>query len=243
MYSTNELLDKVNKALQENDVTCQPTGLYAPISYVLSLGGKRIRPVMLLMAYNLYRDEVDAAMLPALGLETYHNFTLLHDDLMDRAEMRRGKPTVHIKWDANTAILSGDTMLVLAAKYIKSAQIAGVNEAMDMFIKTALEVHDGQQYDMNFETRLDVSEAEYLEMIRLKTAVLLAGALKIGALYAQAPEEDVERLYKFGIHFAESCVDSGRSLLAAEDLHLGVHVLRAFLHDGLGHESRLSYHG
>lgn len=198
MYSTNELLDKVNKALQENDVTSQPTGLYAPISYVLSLGGKRIRPVMLLMAYNLYRDEVDAAMLPALGLETYHNFTLLHDDLMDRADVRRGMPTVHRKWDENTAILSGDNMLVMAMQRVCQCDARHLPDVVDLFTKTAIEIDEGQQYDMDFESRNDVREEEYIEMIRLKTSVLLACALKMGAILADAPAEDAEALYRFG---------------------------------------------
>ncbi len=198
MLTPEELLSRVNTAIAGLEYPSQPVGLYEPIEYVLSLGGKRIRPVFMLLSAQACGGDLSQIMPAAVGLETYHNFTLLHDDLMDRAEMRRGKPTVHIKWDANTAILSGDTMLVLAAKYIKSAQIAGVNEAMDMFIKTALEVHDGQQYDMNFETRLDVSEAEYLEMIRLKTSVLIACATGMGAILSGADKATVEGLYKFG---------------------------------------------
>lgn len=198
MYNSAELLELVNKALVTNDVTSEPKGLYAPISYVLSLGGKRIRPVLLLMAYNMYKDDVESVMLPALGLETYHNFTLLHDDLMDRADVRRGMPTVHKKWDENTAILSGDNMLVMAMQRVSKCDARHLPDAVALFTKTAIEIDEGQQYDMDFESRNDVTEAEYLEMIRLKTSVLLACALKMGALLADAPASDAEALYQFG---------------------------------------------
>ncbi len=198
MYNTSELLDMVNKALLANDVNHEPKGLYAPISYVLSLGGKRIRPVMVLMAYNLYKDDVETAMLPALGLETYHNFTLLHDDLMDRAEVRRGNPTVHKKWDDNTAILSGDNMLVMAMQRVSKCDAVHLPSVISLFTQTAIEIDEGQQYDMDFESRNDVTEAEYLEMIRLKTSVLLACALKMGAILADAPTADADALYQFG---------------------------------------------
>lgn len=198
MYNTKELLDKVNRALEEYDVVKKPEGLYAPISYVLSLGGKRIRPVMVLMAYNLYHDDVDKALMPALGLETYHNFTLLHDDLMDRAVVRRGNPTVHCKWDDNTAILSGDNMLVMAMQRVAQCDAMHLPQVISLFTQTAIEIDEGQQYDMDFETRDDVTEEEYIEMIRLKTSVLLACALKMGALLADAPSDDQEALYQFG---------------------------------------------
>lgn len=198
MYSLKELIEKVNHALLVHDVCKEPEGLYAPIRYALSLGGKRIRPVLLLMAYNLYHEEVEAALLPAIGLETYHNFTLLHDDLMDRAEVRRGQPTVHRKWDDNTAILSGDNMLVMAMQRVAQCDAKHLPEVVQLFTQTALEIDEGQQYDMDFERRMDVSEEEYLEMIRLKTSVLLACALKMGALLADAPDEDADALYQFG---------------------------------------------
>lgn len=198
MYTTKELLAKVNLALEENDVKKAPEGLYAPITYVLSLGGKRIRPVLLLMAYNLYKDDVDSAMQTAIGLETYHNFTLLHDDLMDRAEMRRGNPTVHKKWDDNTAILSGDNMLVMAMQRVSKCNPEYLSEIVGLFTQTAIEIDEGQQYDMDFEQRDDVTEEEYIEMIRLKTSVLLACALKMGAILAGAPQNDAEYLYSFG---------------------------------------------
>ena len=198
MYSSKELLQQVNEAIAALPLECEPKGLYAPIRYVLSLGGKRIRPVLMLMAYNLYREDVKPCLMPAIGLETYHNFTLLHDDLMDRAEMRRGKMCVHLKWNDNTAILSGDNMLVLAFQYMMQCQEEKLPAVMRIFAKTAIEIDEGQQYDVDFETRNDVTEAEYIEMIRLKTSVLLACALQIGATLADAPKQDAEALYHFG---------------------------------------------
>lgn len=198
MKTPKELLELVNRALVDNDVIKQPEGLYAPISYVLSLGGKRIRPVLVLMAYELYKEDIETALLPAIGLETYHNFTLLHDDLMDCADVRRGKPTVHRKWDDNTAILSGDNMLVMAMQRICQCDDRHLPSVVKLFTQTAIEIDEGQQYDMDFESRNDVTEAEYLEMIRLKTSVLLACALKMGAILADAPTKDAEELYQFG---------------------------------------------
>lgn len=176
----------------------KPEDLYDPIRYVLSLGGKRIRPVLMLMGYNLYREDVDSIMMPALGLETYHNYTLLHDDLMDRADVRRGHPTVHKKWNENAAILSGDSMLVLAYQRVAQCNSEMLPKVMELFTETALQIGEGQQYDIDFETRDDVTEAEYIEMIRLKTSVLLACALKMGGLLAGAPSADLEALYDFG---------------------------------------------
>ncbi|MBQ8050703.1 MAG: polyprenyl synthetase family protein [Bacteroidaceae bacterium] len=198
MYTSAQILEKVNQALAALPYERKPEGLYAPVRYVLSLGGKRIRPVLMLMGYNLYHDDVERIMMPALGLETYHNYTLLHDDLMDRADVRRGQPTVHRKWDENTAILSGDSMLVLAYQRMAQCDPDLLPEVMHLFTETALEIGEGQQYDMEFETRNDVAETEYIEMIRLKTSVLLACALKIGAILAGAPKEDAEALYDFG---------------------------------------------
>ena len=176
----------------------KPESLYEPIKYVLSLGGKRIRPMLMLMSYALYKDDVESILPQAIGLETYHNYTLLHDDLMDNADVRRGMPTVHRKWDANTAILSGDSMLVLAYERMAQCSPEKLPAVMALFTETALEIGEGQQYDMEFETRDDVREEEYIEMIRLKTSVLLACALKIGAILADAPAEDADNLYKFG---------------------------------------------
>ena len=152
----------------------------------------------MLLAYSLYKDDPLSIIEQAIGLETYHNFTLLHDDVMDNAPMRRGQPTVHERWDANTAILSGDTMLVTAYQHIARCSSDKLPEVIDLFTKTALEIDEGQQYDVEFESRDDVTEAEYIEMIRLKTSVLLACALKMGALLAGASEQDARLLYRFG---------------------------------------------
>lgn len=191
-------MEKVNTALAMLPYNRKPEDLYDPIRYVLSLGGKRIRPVLMLMGYNLYREDVDSIMMPALGLETYHNYTLLHDDLMDRADVRRGHPTVHKKWNENAAILSGDSMLVLAYQRVAQCNPEMLPKVMELFTETALQIGEGQQYDIDFETRDDVTEAEYIEMIRLKTSVLLACALKMGGLLAGAPSADLEALYDFG---------------------------------------------
>ena len=198
MYNNDQLLQMVNTAIAAMPLEREPQGLYAPIRYVLSLGGKRIRPVLMLAAYNLYQEDVQPCLMPAIGLETYHNFTLLHDDLMDRAEVRRGKACVHRKWDDNTAILSGDNMLVLAFRYMMQCDKEKMPAVMNIFSQTAIEIDEGQQYDIDFETRSDVTEAEYIEMIRLKTSVLLACALQIGATLAGAPEQDASTLYRFG---------------------------------------------
>lgn len=198
MYKWKELLEQVNCELNKLDFERPPLSLYAPIRYVLSLGGKRIRPVLMLLAYNLYREDVEKIYSQALGIEVYHNYTLLHDDLMDKAELRRGKPTVHKKWSDNAAILSGDSMLVLAYKYMQRCAPDKIQPVLSLFTETALEIGEGQQYDMEFETRNDVSEDEYIEMIRLKTSVLLACALKMGAILGGAPDKDAEMLYKYG---------------------------------------------
>ena len=198
MYKSTQILEKVNTALAMLPYNRKPEDLYDPIRYVLSLGGKRIRPVLMLMGYKLYREDVDSIMMPALGLETYHNYTLLHDDLMDRADVRRGHPTVHKKWNENAAILSGDSMLVLAYQRVAQCNPEMLPKVMELFTETALQIGEGQQYDIDFETRDDVTEAEYIEMIRLKTSVLLACALKMGGLLAGAPSADLEALYDFG---------------------------------------------
>lgn len=197
MYTSDELLDIVNNYLDELPYTRQPQSLYEPIRYALSLGGKRIRPILMLLSYNLYKENPTEILPTACALETYHNYTLLHDDLMDNAPIRRGKPTVHIKWNPNLAILSGDSMLVLAYERLAQSPYR-LPEILHLFTETALEIGEGQQYDMEFESREDVTEAEYIEMIRLKTSVLLACATKMGAILADAPEEDAENLYKFG---------------------------------------------
>ncbi|MBR1545724.1 MAG: polyprenyl synthetase family protein [Prevotella sp.] len=198
MQTSNEILNLVNLFLEQLPYERKPQSLYDPIRYVLSIGGKRIRPVLMLMAYNLFKEHPEEILMPACGLETYHNYTLLHDDLMDNADLRRGHETVHKRWNANTAILSGDSMLVLAYQRIAQVPAEKLADVLDCFTETALEIGEGQEYDMAFETRNDVREEEYVEMIRLKTSVLLACATKIGSILADAPSEDVNHLYKFG---------------------------------------------
>lgn len=199
MYDASQLQEKINAYIATLGYKRQPVGLYEPVEYTLALGGKRIRPVLMLMAYNIYKVEVDDILSAAAAIETYHNYTLLHDDLMDKADLRRGNPTVHRKWDENTAILSGDTMLVLAYQMMTRCPEPYLKAVMDIFNETALEIGEGQQFDMEFETRNDVTEEEYLEMIRLKTSVLLAASLQIGAVQAGAPAEDARHLYDFGL--------------------------------------------
>lgn len=198
MKTANEILQLINRYIDEMPYNRQPASLYEPIRYILSLGGKRIRPTLMMLAYNLYQKDPESILPQACGLETYHNFTLLHDDLMDNADMRRGHPTVHVKWDANTAILSGDTMLLMAFKLMMQCPQEYLHAVLDVFTETTLEIDEGQQYDISFETRDDVREEEYIEMIRLKTSVLLACALKIGAILGGASASDAENLYKFG---------------------------------------------
>ena len=198
MKTSKEILGMISDYLSSLPYDRQPSGLYEPIRYVLSMGGKRIRPSLMLMAYNLYKENPEAVLPQACALETYHNFTLLHDDLMDNADMRRGHQTVHRKWNANTAILSGDTMLILAFRRMMQCPEHTLKAVMETFTETTLEIDEGQQMDIDFETRDDVQEEEYIKMIHLKTSVLLACALKIGAIMAGAPKEDVDRLYRFG---------------------------------------------
>lgn len=198
MQTSKEILKKINDFIDQLPYERKPQSLYDPVKYVLSIGGKRVRPVLMLLAYNMYKEDPERILMPACALETYHNYTLLHDDLMDNADVRRGVPTVHRKWDANTAILSGDSMLVLAYHRMLQCDADKQPEVMSLFTETALEIGEGQQYDMEFENRNDVTEAEYIEMIRLKTSVLLACALKIGAILAGASSEDADNLYKFG---------------------------------------------
>ena len=197
---SEELMKRIHAYIEQLSYSREPKGLYDPIEYVLALGGKRLRPVLMLLAYNLYREDVESIFSQAAGIETYHNFTLLHDDLMDNADMRRGKPVVHKKWNENTAILSGDAMLILSYQFMMNqCPPEHVQEVMEIFGRTALEVCEGQQWDMEFESHNDVTVSEYIEMIRLKTSVLLAAALKIGAVLGGASSADAQKLYDFGI--------------------------------------------
>lgn len=200
MYSFKEVLDIVNTEVEQINWHRKPYGLYEPIEYILSLGGKRLRPAITLMTCNLYTDDVLQAIKPALGLEIFHNFTLLHDDIMDNAPMRRGKPTVHVKWDENTAILSGDVMQIEAYKWVSETPEKYLKKTLDLFSKTAAEICEGQQYDMEFEEIANVEPDEYIEMIRLKTAVLIAAGCQIGAYIGGANDEDAQNLYDFGLN-------------------------------------------
>jgi geranylgeranyl diphosphate synthase type II len=200
MHTAEDLLQSFNDALEKENFHREPRELYEPITYILALGGKRIRPVMLLMTVDMYGGDIHQAMPAALGLEIFHNFSLVHDDIMDRAPLRRGKPTVHEKWNANTAILSGDTMLVKAYEQFLNLPDPMIKTALAVFNLTATGVCEGQQMDMNFEEKMDVTIPEYVEMIRLKTAVLIGAAMKLGSLAAGAPEEDQQLLFDFGIH-------------------------------------------
>lgn len=198
MKSAKQIQESFESYLQGLDYSRQPDELYAPIRYVLSLGGKRIRPTFLIMAYNMYADDIERVFTTAAGMEIFHNFTLLHDDLMDRADMRRGKATVHKKWNDNTAILSGDGMLVLAYRYLAESSADNLKKVLDLANETFTGIMEGQQYDMEFETRDDVREEEYIEMIRLKTSVLLAACVQMGAMLGGASDLDAKLLYEFG---------------------------------------------
>lgn len=197
MKQFQDYLNTVNQAIAVIPYPNQPRRLYEPIAYHMALGGKRVRPVLTLMASDAMGGDTATAIDAALGIEMFHNFTLLHDDVMDNADVRRGKTTVHRRWNANTAILSGDTMLTLATQFIARTSNQAV---MDLFNKTAIEIYEGQQWDMDFEVRNDVTVEEYINMIRLKTSVLLGCALKTGALVAGAGEKDADTLYEAGVN-------------------------------------------
>ena len=201
MHTIFELQQLIEKAIENTEYPNHPARLYEPIRYIMSLGGKRIRPVLLLLSSELFNDDVTIAIDGALAIETFHNFTLIHDDIMDKAPLRRGKDTVHMKWGENNAILSGDVMMVEANKHLTKLNIAILKAALDCFNVTAQGVCEGQQLDMEFEQRTDVTIAEYLNMIRLKTAVLVGGSMKLGAIIGGAAEKDADLLYDFGVNF------------------------------------------
>jgi geranylgeranyl diphosphate synthase type II len=184
--------------MAETRLDKEPRGLYEPIEYCLKNGGKRIRPLMTLLGCEMFGGRAEEALSPAIGLELFHNFTLMHDDIMDQAPIRRGQPAVHVKWDTNTAILSGDVLFARAYEYMLDVPDHCLRQVMELFSRTVIEVCEGQQYDMDFEKTGRVTEAEYLEMIRLKTAVLPAACLKAGAIVAGAPAVDAEKIYRFG---------------------------------------------
>jgi geranylgeranyl diphosphate synthase, type II len=189
---------EIEDALKTKKYGSNPKELYEPITYLMSLGGKRLRPVLVLIATDLFDGDISKAVYPALAIELFHNFTLVHDDLMDNAPLRRNQPTVHVKWNPNIAILSGDAMMVRAYQELCMSDHSILPQLLDVFSDTAVKVCEGQQYDMNYETLPKVSIQQYIKMIELKTAVLLGGALKIGAIVGGAREEDAQRLYDFG---------------------------------------------
>ncbi len=201
LYSLEQLQQMVEKALQDLDYGRRmPPGLYEPVGYIVSIGGKRIRPVMLLMAANLFSDEIKHALMPSLAIEVFHNFTLLHDDIMDDAPIRRNHPAVHVKWNQNTAILSGDVMSVLAFQYLTETKQELIHRILPVFTRAAMEVCEGQQMDIDFETMTMVTEEEYIRMIEKKTSVLLAASFKIGALLGGANEKQSDLLYETGLN-------------------------------------------
>ncbi|MDD4778610.1 MAG: polyprenyl synthetase family protein [Fermentimonas sp.] len=195
-FFRNQIDEKLSEVMKGS----QPETLFEPPRYVISLGGKRLRPILTLMAVDLFGKEVETAVNAALGIEIFHNFSLLHDDLMDNADVRRGSATVHKKWNANTAILSGDAMVIEAYKYVAKVPEKYLAKVLELFSDTAMDICIGQQYDMDFEQRCDVTEAEYIEMILNKTAVLTGCSLKMGAILADADERDAEALYQFGLN-------------------------------------------
>jgi geranylgeranyl diphosphate synthase type II len=198
MHSIEQLQNIINKAIAETKYTAKPAELYEPISYLMQLGGKRMRPVLVLVSTELFGGDVLKALDAAVGIELFHNFTLMHDDIMDKAPLRRGNPTVHVKWNESAAILSGDVMFVEAYKLMIRVDDSILRKVLDIFSDTASGVCQGQQADMNFEKRDQVSLEEYIEMIRLKTAVLLAGSMQIGALIGGAEKDQADLLYEFG---------------------------------------------
>lgn len=200
MYSAEQLYTFIQQGIEQIQYPDLATQLYDPVRYTLETGGKRLRPTLVLMAANIFNEDIQSAITPAIGLEMYHNFTLLHDDVMDKAPDRRGRPTVHVKWNDNTAILSGDGMQALAYRLIAEAPSYCLKQVLDLFNTTNIEICEGQQLDMEFETRDNVSIDEYIKMIRLKTSVLLGCALKMGALIGKATLDQADNLYEFGIN-------------------------------------------
>lgn len=200
MHTLEQAIEIVEKELKYLRIPSSPATLYDPVRYILSNGGKRIRPALALLAANLFTDHPECALGPALGVEVFHNFTLLHDDLMDKSVVRRGKPTVHEKWNSNIAILSGDVMAFMAGAQVAKVPEGRSEAVLKLFHRTAIEVCEGQMMDMSFESRELVSKEEYIRMIALKTAVLIAASLGMGALSAGSPEDHANRLYQFGLN-------------------------------------------
>ncbi len=199
LFTNSEVLVLFERHIAQMATPAEPQRLYAPIKYGLEEGGKRIRPTLLMLTYNLYAEDIERALMPAMAVEIFHNFTLLHDDIMDNASVRRGRPSVPAKWGDNVAILSGDAMLILAYSYLQRTDSERLSQIFERFNKMAAEVCEGQQFDMDFETQKKVSVVEYMQMIELKTAVLLAGSATIGAMLAGASEHDCRHLYDFAL--------------------------------------------
>ncbi len=199
MDKITKFQDVISELIADQQFLKEPQELYAPIDYIMSQGGKRLRPVLTLLVNNLFDGKLEDAIYPALAIEIFHSFTLVHDDIMDKAPMRRGMPTIYKKWNADIAILSGDTMFAMAYLYALRTDTAIIPAILEVFSRTAIEICEGQQYDMNFENKDDVSIDDYLEMIRLKTAVLMGTSAKIGAITAGASEEAIDCLYNFGM--------------------------------------------
>lgn len=200
MQNLSQLRTIIEVELEKIDFPKEPQQLYEPIEYMMGLGGKRMRPILLLMAHQLFDLNIEKAISPAIGIEIFHNFTLLHDDIMDQAPIRRGQQTVHDKWDKNVAILSGDAMLIQAYNFIAEVDQVIIQQLLAVFNKAAIQVCEGQQMDMDFETQKEVSLVEYLKMIKYKTAVLLATSLKMGGITAKTSKENQNNLYQFGIN-------------------------------------------
>ncbi|WP_068598533.1 polyprenyl synthetase family protein [Vaginella massiliensis] len=200
MHSIEELHQIINRSFDRYTIKQEPKELYEPISYILDLGGKRIRPLIVLMGNQMFNGDLEMAIKPALAVEYFHNFTLMHDDIMDSAPLRRGKETVHLKYDVNSAILAGDTMLIKSYEFLEDLPVGIYKPVSKLFTKTALELCEGQQYDINYESLKDISYDDYIKMITGKTAVLVGCCLKMGALIASAPEEEAEKLYQVGIN-------------------------------------------
>ena len=200
MHSINQYQEFIADYLESQYETKEPKNLYDPIHYILGLGGKRMRPVLTLMSAEVFDADYKKALPAARAVEVFHNFSLIHDDIMDDAPLRRGNVTVHEKWDINTGILSGDAMLILAYQYFEKYEPAIFRELAKLFSKTALEVCEGQQWDVDFEIRTDVSIPEYLKMIQYKTAVLVAAAMKMGAIIAETSQENANLIYDFGLN-------------------------------------------
>ena len=198
MQSIQDYQKAFETYLKQFEIAKEPRSLYAPVNYILALGGKRLRPVLTLMTSEIFGGDYQKALPAALSIEVFHNFSLVHDDIMDNAPLRRGKETVHMKWDLNTGILSGDAMLILAYQLFENYQPETFHKLVNLFSKTALEVCEGQQYDIDFETSDGVTMNHYLKMIEFKTAVLVAAAMKMGAIIANASEDDQEKIYEFG---------------------------------------------